>query len=133
MNLMNKVLSAAAIVVGLAAAAQPASAAYEHTFFPLAVGNDCVYSHTGGAGGVSRSEQVTGPAGTFAAIHIQFTTQCGDAGITDEWFVKGIGLVKRVEDSIAGPRTTQLERATISGKHYGTPAPAPAGLVRATV
>ncbi|HVY61612.1 MAG TPA: hypothetical protein VHF22_08165 [Planctomycetota bacterium] len=190
-------------MVGFAAGAPRATAAYETTFFPLGVGDAWTYNQAGGAGRaqtppetkidarwfdartgyvwyrirnfngdlhwirqtsigriyewgnkpwyrlgagpgfpwimdmgagaiacsdgarlevVSRSEQVTVAAGTFAALHIQWTTQCRDAGITDEWFVKGIGLVKRVEETIAGPRTTELQYAKIGRKQYGSKA-----------
>lgn len=67
------------------------------------------------------TEQVTVPAGTFTAKHIRFRTSCADAGTTDEWFVRGIGCVKRVEQSFAGPRTTSLVWATISGQTFGSP------------
>src|SRR5439155_17425574 len=55
-----------------------------------------------------------------------FTSQCADAGITDEYFAQGVGLVKRVEESIAGPREMVLESATISGRSIGGTQPPPA-------
>ena len=64
---------------------------------------------------ISRNETVTVPAGTFTAVHLRFTTGISDAGITDEWFAPGIGLVKRVESSIAGAVTTVLTRAVVNG------------------
>lgn len=65
---------------------------------------------------VSRNESLTVPAGTFSTIHLRWRASgVADAGITDEWFAKGVGLVKRTEQSIAGPRSRVLVRATISG------------------
>ena len=43
-----------------------------------------------------------------------------DAGITDEWFARGVGLVKRSTTSIAGPRTSSLIHAIVAGRTYGT-------------
>lgn len=71
---------------------------------------------------VSRSERVTVPAGTFPTIHIRFRTACFDAGITDEWFAQGVGLVKRSQQTIGGPREQVLERATIGGRQIGAQA-----------
>lgn len=68
---------------------------------------------------VSRNEQVTVPAGTFSTIHVSYRNQCADAGITDEWFAKGVGLVKRAEQSIGGPRYLELTGAKISGRTIG--------------
>jgi hypothetical protein len=69
---------------------------------------------------VSRSETVTVPAGTFNdCIHLSFRTHCFDAGLTDEWFARGVGLVKRVQQSFMGPRENNLKRATISGRSSG--------------
>jgi hypothetical protein len=65
---------------------------------------------------ISRNETVKVPAGVFYnAIHIQFRTNVMDAGITDEWFAAGVGLVKRVETSFVGPVTTELKQAVIGG------------------
>src|SRR5437660_467968 len=43
-------------LISATSAAAPASAAYETTFFPLGVGNDLVFSATGGAGGAALTE-----------------------------------------------------------------------------
>lgn len=92
--------------------------------FDAAVGAGWTFRVTGGAipgsnGArvevVSTSESVTVPAGTFTTIHLRWRAQAVDAGITDEWFARGVGLVKRTETSIAGPRTMSLLRATVSG------------------
>src|SRR4051812_41467310 len=47
MNLITKFLGAAAIAVSFAAAAEPASAYYESTFFPMKTGNTWTYSQSG--------------------------------------------------------------------------------------
>lgn len=65
---------------------------------------------------ISRSETVRVPAGIFTnCLHIKFKTSVMDAGITDEWFAPGVGLVKRVESSLVGPVTTELKQAVIGG------------------
>ncbi|MCL6591152.1 MAG: hypothetical protein K6U80_14510 [Firmicutes bacterium] len=64
---------------------------------------------------VSRNEVVRVPAGIFTTVHIRFQTGVCDAGITDEWFAPGVGLVKRMETSLVGPITTELVRAVING------------------
>lgn len=61
-------------------------------------------------------ESVTVPAGTFQAVRLRWRAQAQDAGITDEWFARGVGLIKRTETSLAGPRTLVLVQATISGQ-----------------
>lgn len=68
---------------------------------------------------VSRSETVTVPAGRFSAIHFQWRTTCFDAGITDEWFAPGVGLVKRSSQTIGGPRSWELVTAKIDGRTIG--------------
>jgi hypothetical protein len=77
---------------------------------------------------ISRDEKLEVPAGTFSTLHIRFTTICQDAGITDEWFAPGVGLVKRVEQSFAGPRTMQLHRAVINGKVIEGNQPSPVSI-----
>lgn len=65
---------------------------------------------------ISRNETVKVPAGVFTnTVHIQFRTNVMDAGITDEWFAAGVGLVKRAETSFVGLVTTELIQATIGG------------------
>ena len=71
---------------------------------------------------VSRSEPLTVPAGTFSTIHIRWTVHCFDAGITDEWFASGVGLVRRDHETIAGPVLQVLESAVVGGKTIGAPA-----------
>ncbi len=61
---------------------------------------------------VSRDETVTVPAGEFhGVVQVEFRSQCADAGITAEWFAPGVGLVRRVETTIAGPVTSELVQA----------------------
>ncbi len=73
---------------------------------------------------VSTNEAITVPAGAFRAIHLRWRAAgVADAGITDEWFVRGVGLVKRTEQSFAGPRSMSLARATVGGRVYPAPAP----------
>jgi hypothetical protein len=63
---------------------------------------------------VSRDETVTVPAGEFhGVVHVEFRSQCADAGITGEWFAPGVGLVRRMETTIAGPVTSELVQAEL--------------------
>jgi hypothetical protein len=68
---------------------------------------------------VSRNETVRVPAGEFNTIHIRFWTRVCDAGITNEWFAPGVGLVKRTESAIYGEIATVLIRAKIAGQIIG--------------
>jgi hypothetical protein len=58
----------------------------------------------------ARDEVVTVPAGAFrGVVRVDYSaSRCADAGITREWFAPGVGLVRRVEASIAGTRTSEL-------------------------
>ncbi len=61
---------------------------------------------------VSRSDTVSVPYGHFKeCVHLVFipNSDLADAGVLEEWFAPGIGLVKRVEQTIAGPRAYELE------------------------
>lgn len=46
-------------------------------------------------------------------------TQCADVGLLEEVFVPGVGLVRRVSQSIAGPRTLSLVYAQVGGRVIG--------------
>jgi hypothetical protein len=70
---------------------------------------------------VSRNEVVKVPAGIFTTVHIRFQTGVYDAGITDEWFAPGVGLVKRMETSFVGAINTDLVRAVIDGRVIENP------------
>lgn len=66
---------------------------------------------------VSRSERLEVPAGSFAnVVHVRFQPPCADAGILEEWFAPGVGLVRRVENSFAGPVVSDLVRAEVGGR-----------------
>jgi hypothetical protein len=71
---------------------------------------------------VSRDEQLTVPAGSFDTIHIRWTTGVADAGVTDEWFAQGVGLVQRQESRIWGAQLTVLQNAIVSGTYVGSKA-----------
>ena len=65
----------------------------------------------------ARDEVVRVPAGEFRnVVRVDWRTECVDAGITSEWFAPGIGLIRRVESSIAGPVVSELAEA-----HVGEP------------
>ncbi|MBI4851237.1 MAG: hypothetical protein HY819_05365 [Acidobacteria bacterium] len=67
----------------------------------------------------SRSETVQVPAGTFQnCLKLEFTSNCNDAGVEAQWFAPNVGLVKQTESTFAGILTTELVKATISGKNY---------------
>jgi hypothetical protein len=60
---------------------------------------------------VSRDAFVSVPAGQFSTVHIRFTSsKC--TGITDEWFARGVGLVRRVLMTRRGPLVFELAQAT---------------------
>ncbi|MFZ5785909.1 MAG: hypothetical protein ACOY3Y_05665 [Acidobacteriota bacterium] len=62
----------------------------------------------------ARRERVVVPAGVFEdAIRLEFDSSCADAGILAEWFAPGVGLIRREENSIAGPVVSELVRATV--------------------
>jgi hypothetical protein len=64
----------------------------------------------------SRSEHVEVAAGSFDnVIRVDYVSPCFDAGIMAEWFAPGVGLIKRIEQSFAGPVTSELETAKIGG------------------
>ncbi len=66
---------------------------------------------------VSRAEHVEVPAGAFAnVVHVRFQPPCADAGILEEWFAPGVGLVRRLENSFAGPVVSELVRAEVGGR-----------------
>jgi hypothetical protein len=63
---------------------------------------------------VARDETVTVPAGEFhGVVHVEFHPPCTDAGITEEWFAPGVGLVRRIETTVAGPVTSELVEADL--------------------
>jgi hypothetical protein len=65
----------------------------------------------------SRSATYSGPIGDFEnALHIAYPPgQCADAGLTEEFFLSWVGLVRRTEITIGGPRTYNLIYSRIGG------------------
>lgn len=64
----------------------------------------------------SHAESVRVPAGEFAdAVRVDYQRVCMDAGLISEWFAPGVGLVKRTEDSIAGPIESVLLSSQVGG------------------
>ena len=56
-----------------------------------------------------------------AFLTIQYgPTQCADAGLVEEIFVPSMGMVRRVSQSIAGPRTLSLAHAQVGGRVIGS-------------
>jgi len=56
-----------------------------------------------------------------AFLTIQYgPTQCADVGLVEEIFVPGMGLIRRVSQSIAGPRTLSLAHAQVGGRVIGS-------------
>lgn len=54
------------------------------------------------------------PAGIFQrTIRLDFAAPCMDAGIANEYFAGGVGLVQRVWHTIAGPRIVRLVTAHV--------------------
>jgi hypothetical protein len=62
----------------------------------------------------SRTEVVRVPAGEFRdVVRIDYRSPCADAGLASEYFAPGVGLIKRVELTFAGPRASELLRARL--------------------
>jgi hypothetical protein len=67
----------------------------------------------------SRNETVTVPAGTFTnVIRLEFSTNCNDAGIIEQWFAPNVGLIKQTEDTIGGPIYSELVSAKVGKQVY---------------
>jgi len=63
---------------------------------------------------VSSTDSVETPAGLFdECIHLVFYSTCRDNGITDEYFAPGVGLVRRVVTTFAGPVVYDLASARL--------------------
>lgn len=59
------------------------------------------------------------PAGSFKrSLRLDFLTPCADAGLTAEYFAAGVGLVQRVVETIAGPRTFRLVAAQLGASRF---------------
>lgn len=65
----------------------------------------------------SRRAKYTGPIGEFEyALNINYPTlECADAGISGEFYLPHIGLLRRTLSTIAGPRHYDLVYARIGG------------------
>lgn len=71
----------------------------------------------------SRAERVETPAGVFApALRVRYTPGfCADAGLEEEDFAQGVGLVRWSEQTIAGPRVFALREAYVGGRATASP------------
>lgn len=59
---------------------------------------------------ISKNERVSVPAGRFEnCVKFNFSCPVMDAGLFSEWFAPGIGCIKRITQTIAGPRTYELK------------------------
>lgn len=69
--------------------------------------------------GQAQEKRVThdGPAGNWQALEILYNMHaCADAGEVSEQFAENIGMVRRVSQTIAGPRTYDLVAAQIGNQ-----------------
>ena len=83
-------------------------------YFDSGTAVSCVTGSTVSLGDFGASIDV--PAGSFErSLRLDFITQCADAGIADEYFAPGVGLVQRNLHSVAGPRTMRLVAAYVGG------------------
>lgn len=73
---------------------------------------------TGKATLAGRNEPATVPAGTFSetAVVRYGPADCADAGVSEDVFAAGVGLLRRTETTIAGPRTMSLARGRVNGR-----------------
>lgn len=63
--------------------------------------------------------EVDVPAGTFVRVlRLTFLAPCKDAGLTSEYFARDVGLVQRILDTFAGPRTIWLVAAHIGSADF---------------
>ena len=66
----------------------------------------------------SRGSGVEVPAGDFDDVLVirYGTTNCADAGIQEEVFAPNVGLIRRTETTIAGPRVMVLSEARVGSR-----------------
>jgi hypothetical protein len=79
---------------------------------------------TGPARVASRAANYVGGVGEYGnTLRVAYSNSgCADAGITEEWYQPVIGLVRRVESTIAGPRTWELVSVRLAwGLVLGSP------------
>lgn len=63
-----------------------------------------------------------GPAGTWSVLEIQYRTfACADAGTVSEQYADNIGMVRRVVNTIGGPRTYNLIHARVGNQTVSGP------------
>jgi hypothetical protein len=68
----------------------------------------------------AKADTVTTPAGVFECLHFTHQAPCMDAGVSDTWFARGIGLVRIIGQSIDGPvdsRLTAYQLDTSAPRH----------------
>lgn len=76
---------------------------------------DCTGTGTVG----SRSYVHDGPIGHYTtAIEVNYVPSCADAGMTREVFLPWVGLLQRVETTIAGPRQWDLVYTSVGGNLF---------------
>ncbi len=82
-------------------------------------GEEC----TGEAVIASRDQKITVAAGFYEdALKIDYGfSPCSDAGVGEEVFARGVGLLSREIITIAGPRTFELREASIGGNLLSGP------------
>jgi len=93
--------------------------------FSLSIGSqipiDILPCNTGILRITGKNESLQVEAGLFDnVIKLNLETNCSDAGITQMWFAKNIGLIQWTELNIAGEITYQLSKAFIAGRFYPT-------------
>jgi hypothetical protein len=66
----------------------------------------------------ARNEVVSVPAGDFGRVLRvdRLASQCADAGIVSEWFAPEVGLIRREEQTIAGPVISELVHAELGNE-----------------
>jgi hypothetical protein len=65
---------------------------------------------------VSHAARYEGPVGMFDdALEVRYSGRCNDAGFTRELFLPWVGLVRREETTIGGPRVYDLIYAELGG------------------
>jgi hypothetical protein len=64
-----------------------------------------------------RGSRIETPAGEFDdTLRMAFRGPCADAGVIEEVFAAGVGLVEHEEASFAGPRRYRLRKAQVDGR-----------------
>ena len=71
----------------------------------------------------THAAEVTVPAGAFSgSLTIDYPPgNCADAGLSDETFAPGVGLLRRTSITIVGPRTLELLYARVGGASLAGP------------